>query len=174
MKITINIFSKNSVDAAADKLRRYAALVKKLEEELPKRLVAYGVPVAQVLFDNAAYDIDVGGLGTHPEITVTAEPRENGYAVVANGQEVCFVEFGAGVFFNGSGGTYKGTRPPEIVGIGEYGKGYGKRRAWAYVNEAGIKVIARGTPASNSMYFTAQEMRARIAETAKEILNGND
>ena len=39
-----------------------------------------------------------------------------------------FIEYGTGVSFN----TPQSDRPPHISNIGEYGKGYGKRKVWGY------------------------------------------
>lgn len=174
MKITINAFSLSSVKDAVLHLRKYAAKLKRLEEELPKALAEYGRDDAQVRFDNAAYDIValVPGLyqpfaGYHPSIKVTAEPSERGWKVIAEGQEVCFVEFGAGICYNGDD-SYLGERPPGIVGIGEYGEGRGKQPQWLYGNPA---EWTHGTPASNALYFTAMDIEDIIEETARKILN---
>lgn len=164
---------RSELQDAIKRLNEYRGKVARLKEELPKVLATYGMVGASTRFNDASYDILVNGTPTETNIFVTAEPTENGYRVVANGREVCFVEFGAGVFYNG-GESYLGTRPAGVVGIGEYGKGYGKRRAWGFKNEADELVLTRGTPAQNCMYYTAQEIRGRIAETARSILNGND
>lgn len=168
MKITINAFSLSSVKDAVLHLRKYAAKLKRLEEELPKALAEFGAVQAQAKYDAAPYNLRPSGWTDQPQITVTAEPAENGWRVRANGQEVCFVEFGAGVYYNGGNSSYLGTRPPGIVGIGEYGTGRGKQDMWAFGNPA---EWTHGTPASNSLYYTAREIEARIEETARKILN---
>lgn len=171
MKIYFNPLSPSSVAAAMKDLEAYKRKLMRLETELPKALAEYGVIQAQAKFDTAAYDVMVSGGGGHPSISVSpVQIDEKTWAIVANGHEVCFVEFGAGVWFNGDGGNYKGERPPGVVGIGEYGLGNGNKPFWARPKNAGGG-LTRGTPASNAMYFTTQDIRERIAEEAKRILS---
>lgn len=168
--ITFNPFSVSSINKSIAEINKYIAKLERLETELPKALAEYGATVAKANFDTNIYNFYLDGTFDTPNITVTAEPTDNGYAVVANGQEVAFVEFGAGVFFNG-GDSYAGTRPPEIVGIGEYGHGLGQEDSWEFVDrENRVWKKTRGTPASNSMFYTAQEMRSRVEEEARRIL----
>ena len=174
MKINVDILSAKSIDEARRQIDALIEKLHKLEKELPRRLAEYGAADAQVRFDNAAYDILVYGGGSHPAISVTAQQTDNGYAVVANGKEVCFVEFGAGVYYNGDGGSYLGTRPVDIAGIGEYGDGKGQNPSWYFKDEATGEVRrTHGTPASNALYFTARDMEEKVAEIAKEILTND-
>lgn len=171
MTINLDVTSPNSIAMAVQKVNAYAEKVMRLKEELPKALAEFGVTEAQAHYGVGTYDILLSGQFSQPNIVVSAQQRDNGWAVVANGKEVCFVEFGAGVFYTG-GESYLGTRPPGIVGIGQYGKGHGKQNAWGFKDENGEVYITQGTPANNTMYFTAKAMRERIEETARRILNG--
>jgi hypothetical protein len=173
MKINVDVLSKYSIGNAMTAINSYEAKLKRLKEELPKALAEYGMNEATVRFSYSVYDILLSGSWSTPDIRVSAEQTENGWAVVANGKEVCFIEFGAGVYYNGSS-SYLGNRPTKVVGIGEYGKGKGKRDMWVFYDNSGDKTFTHGTPANNALYFTAQEMRSKIAETARSILNGND
>ena len=123
-------------------------------------------------YSNAVGNIFLSGSWETPLIDVHAEPIDGGWAVVANGEQVCFVEFGAGVYYNGDD-SYLGERPEGIVGIGEYGEGKGKRPFWVYVDDDGEKHYTQGTPANNTLFFTAQEMRSVIEEAARKILNND-
>lgn len=164
-----------SIDKAIAFIDKYINKVKRLETELPKVIAEYGAAQAQAKFDAAAYDVmvvipgktDVSSIASHPSIDVHAEPTDTGWAVYAEGKEVCFVEFGAGVHFNGDGGNYLGNRPEGVVGIGEYGKGHGQQNAWGMPDGG----VTYGTPASNAMYFTTQDMREKIEEEVRRILN---
>lgn len=173
MTIYLDITSKHSIDKAMVNITSYANRVMRLKEELPRVLAEYGVTRARARYSEGTYDLLISGQFSTPNITVTAEQRENGWAVVANGKEVCFVEFGAGVYYTG-GESYLGTRPPGIVGIGQFGKGHGKQDSWGFKDENGEVYITHGTPANNTLYFTAREMREYIEEAARRILNGND
>lgn len=178
MVLKLNVLDARSIDEAIKKIDKYIEKLKRLETELPKALCEYGAVQAQAKFDYAVYDVYAGsafepevGTGGGTDIEVHAEPIDNGYAVIANGEKVCFVEFGAGVFYNGGGESYKGTRPEEIAGIGEYGLGKGKKNSWYFTDEFGVVHKTHGTPASNAMYFTSQDMREKVEEIARRILN---
>ena len=56
-------------------------------------LARIGMQEASVRFSTAQYD------GTN-DSNVTIEKTQNGYNVVANGNAVAFIEFGAGVHYN--------------------------------------------------------------------------
>ena len=136
-----------------------------------QRLAEIGMNEATAHFDRAAMsewykDTGEGFMHT-PDIAVTVEPRERGYAIVASGREVVFVEFGAGVYYNGAE-SYLGERPPEVAGIGEYGQGKGSQRTWGFERDGEI-VLTHGNPPANAMYYATEEMRRRIEEVAREV-----
>jgi hypothetical protein len=99
---------------------------------------------------------------------VTLKIIENGYQIVAEGHAVAFIEFGAGVYYNPSE-PYPNPRPDGIVGIGEYGKGYGKRQAWGFKNESDELVITHGNPAAMPMWYASEEMRNSILQIARRV-----
>ena len=102
-------------------------------------------------------------------ITIGVEREGEGYAVYAQGDQVAFIEFGAGVFYNGSGANYKLGRPPEISGIGEYGQGKGKRNTWGYYDETGALHLTHGNPPANAFYHAAEATRRQIKDIAREV-----
>ena len=81
---------------------------------------------------------------------------------------VFFIEFGAGVYYNGSE-PYPEPRPKDIVGIGEYGHGWGKRQAWVFYDSNGEKVVTHGNPAEMPMFYAKEEVLVRLNEIAREV-----
>lgn len=78
-----------SVNAALEELTRYIDSFTARCEEFAGRLAKYGADVAGLLFGN----------GT----VMTVEKVSDGvYTITANGERVCFIEFGAGVFSDSS------------------------------------------------------------------------
>ena len=126
-----------------------------------KELAEIGVKEASVRFTTAMYD------GVN-DSSVSLEATNNGYTIVAAGHAVAFIEFGSGVYHNSSE-PYPNPRPDGIVGIGEYGKGQGKRKAWGYRNEAGEVVVTHGNPAAMPMWYASEEMRSKIQRIAQEV-----
>ncbi len=158
--ITMNL-STSSIDDAIKELRSFQKSLDLKKDKLLEELAKIGLKEASVRFTTAMYD---GVNDSH----VALKSSKNGYTIVAAGRAVAFIEFGAGVYHN-SGEPYPDPRPEGIVGIGEYGKGYGKRQAWGYRNEAGELVITHGNPAAMPMWYASEEMRSKITKIAKEV-----
>lgn len=149
------------LEAAIQEVKAFRNSLKLKADMLMERLAEIGVREASVRFTTAMYD------GTN-DTSVTLETISNGYAIVAEGQAVAFIEFGSGVYHN-TGEPYPNARPEGIVGIGEYGKGHGKRQAWGYRDESGEVVVTHGNPAAMPMWYASEEMRNNIAKIAQEV-----
>ena len=153
--------SASSIDDAIKELKSFRKSIYYNKDKLLEELGKIGVIEASVRFTTAMFD----GLNAS---SVTLKSSKNGYTIIASGHAVAFIEFGAGVYHN-SGDPYPDPRPDGIVGIGEYGKGYGKRQAWGYRNESGELTITHGNPAAMPMWYASEEMRSKIEKIAKEV-----
>ena len=153
--------STSSIEDAIKQLQSYRDSLDTKKDKLLKRLGEIGVREASVRFTTAMYD----GIN---DSSVSLETNKNGYVIVASGHAVAFIEFGAGVYHN-SGEPYPDPRPEGIVGIGEYGKGRGKRQAWGFKDGGGELVITHGNPAAMPMWYASEEMRNSILKIAKEV-----
>jgi hypothetical protein len=160
-KIIKMSLSTSSINNAIKELRVFQKSIDLKKDKLLEELAKIGLKEASVRFTTAMYD---GVNDSH----VTLKSAKNGYAIVAEGKAVAFIEFGAGVYHN-SGEPYPDPRPEGIVGIGEYGKGYGKRQAWGFRNEAGELTITHGNPAAMPLWYASEEMRSKIAKIAREV-----
>lgn len=114
---------------------------------------------AQEYFNNAWYD-DVGrGERREADVSVSVEKTNNGYKVVARGESVVWVEFGAGVYHNEAVGQSPHPRGNDLgFTIGGYGKGHGKQNAWGYYGTDGQLVITKGTEAQMPLYKAFLEL----------------
>lgn len=153
--------SPSSIDNAIKQLEQYKNNIDRKLDELTNRLALIGAKVAQVRFTNAIYD------GKN-DVHVSVEKTDKGYKIVASGQAVAFIEFGAGVYHN-SHEPYPNPRPEGIVGIGEYGKGMGKRQAWGYRDDSDVLHITKGNPAAMPLWYASEEMRRTVEEIAREV-----
>lgn len=161
--------STKSINNAIKELNKYKQSILDKEKQLLEKLAYIGVSNASVRFTTAMYD------GVN-DVTVNLEKTAKGYAVVAKGKAVAFIEFGSGVYHN-TGEPYPLPRPDGVVGIGEYGQGKGKRKAWYYKGEAGTNgelqsngsVKTRGNPAAMPMWYATEEMRRSILDIVKEV-----
>ena len=161
--------STESIAQVISELKAYKQTLKAKEKQLMEGLAEIGFHEASVRFSTAIYD----GIN---DSSVDIRPIENGYEIVAEGNAVAFIEFGTGVTHN-TGEPYPLPRPEGIVGIGEYGDGKGKRKAWGYRGDPGSSgevksngiVITRGNPAAMPMWYATEEMRSKILQVAKEV-----
>ena len=149
-----------SINKAIKELKKYERWVEQKSRLLEEKLAVIGANEARIRFTGAYYD------GTN-DAEISVFPDKNGWVIKASGQSVCFIEFGAGVYYNGSE-PYPNPRPAGVVGIGEYGQGKGKRDGW-FFNRDGDPVFTRGTPAAMPMYHAAREMERSIRMIAQEV-----
>lgn len=152
---------KESIDRAIKELKAYKQDFLKKEKQLLEGLAEIGLKEASVRFTTAMYD------GVN-DVTVRLDGKNNRYVITAEGKAVAFIEFGAGVYHN-TGEPYPNPRPEGIVGIGEYGKGKGKRKAWGYLNENNEVVITRGNPAAMPMWYASEEIKNSVLRIAREV-----
>lgn len=174
MKRTINItLSTQSITAAIQALAEYKQWYERKTRELNERLAVLASSIAAQRFANAQYD------GTN-DVTITANPTARGWEVVAEGTAVCFIEFGAGVFHNGTE-PYPKPRPAGVAGIGQYGGKQGNHAGWAYTGDPGTNgiileitqngplVFTRGNPAAMPMFYAKEETQAQFVAIARQV-----
>ena len=152
---------KQDIDRAIKELKQYKRSFLEREKRLIEGLAEIGLKEASVRFTTAMYD------GTN-DVSVRLDGKNNRYVIVAEGKAVAFIEFGAGVYHN-TGEPYPNPRPEGIVGIGEYGQGKGKRKAWGYLNEDAELVITRGNPAAMPMWYASEEMKNSVLKVVREV-----
>lgn len=104
--------------------------------------------------DNVDYSIDVNANG---DLCVVA----------VNGRDAVFVEFGTGVYHNGSASPHPMAVTVGAI-IGGYGKGHGKRNTW-YFNRDGETFRTHGIPARMPVWKAAKEIAPKIEQIAREV-----
>lgn len=161
--IAIDILDASSVDAAVREIQEYARWVQTKAEALAKRLAAYGLTQVRIGYNAAVYDED-----KHIEVSV-ANRGDNTYVITAEGRDVLFLEFGAGVRYgdghplNGELGMGPGTYPGQTH-VPE--PGY-----WWYMGEDGESHFSVGNAPSMVMYLTAMELEREVERIAMEVFS---
>ena len=158
-----------SINKAIRELEKFKQEILDKEKQFLRALGEIGVREASIRFTTAMYD----GIN---DVMVTLDDFDGGYVIKAEGEAVAFIEFGSGVYHN-PGEPYPNPRPDGIVGIGEFGKGRGKRRAWYYKGEPGTNgevqkngvVKTRGNPAAMPMWYASEEMKRSILQIVREV-----
>lgn len=168
-KITIGL-SEQDIDRALREMAQYKTeflqKVELLREKVADRLAVE----AQSGFTGAVVDDLIKRGQKFADVKVSVDNRANLSVVVANGEDAVWVEFGAGVYHNGSPGSSPHPNGAELgFTIGSFGKGNGKKEAWGYYDEDGELKLTRGTPATMPMYRAVQTVCNDIQNIAREV-----
>ena len=170
--ITIDVFDPASIDAAVREIKDYKRFVVSKCEELRKRVAHLIAKDARAVFNTAVADALVGEGFVTGSVDVVVEDNGDYTLVIANGEDAVFMEFGAGVYYNGS----VGSSPNPLGGglgftIGSYGKGHGKKEVWGFYGSDGQLHLTHGTPASMPMYKAIQAVSNDIVQIAREVFS---
>lgn len=153
------------------------------DNELPKKLDLFvkklaesGIPTIESRMAQASYTYDEKGVESGADTTHNTYVKVDSLigmskaTLVLQGKEVLFIEFGAGVSYNGSVGS-----SPHPLGaqygflIGSYGMGNGSKQVWGYYADSGELVLTRGTKATMPMYSADLEIINNVVAIAKGV-----
>lgn len=99
-------------------------------------------------------------------VVVSVEPYGKGYVIRASGEDVCFLEFGAGVSTN-SGHPYADKMPFEVrpgSWSEEHAQHYSKHKYWYY-----DKKKYYGITPTMAMYRTQWQLQYDVYQIAREV-----
>lgn len=120
--------------------------------ELAKRLCEIGEPIIRQVHGNPT--------------EVWTEPSDNGYKIVAEGEDVLFIEFGAGNAAGSTAGLYDDV--PSVVRPGSWSETHAKQYVmygnWWFGGQAYVEVVP--TPA---FYYAYEYMVQNLPTVAKEV-----
>lgn len=169
--ITIDVFNSASIDAAVREIREYSKWVRRKTDELRERIAYFIAKDASAVFNTAVAEDDMREGVITGSVEVSVEPQgDNTTVIIASGKDAVFMEFGAGVYYNGAVGS-----SPNPLGtalgftIGSYGKGNGRKEVWAYDGGDGQIHLTHGTPASMPLYKAVQSVSRDIVKIAREV-----
>lgn len=166
-KIHIDALSSKSISMAIKEIEKYKKDLRNKNDEFVQRLCEIGLPVISDYASAASGDasknynsyIKVNSFGTYSKATLIWE-----------GKDILFIEFGAGIHYNGEPGTSPHPMGNELgYVIGSYGEGYGKQDYWYYDDGTGAYVRSYGTEGTMPMYRSSLKIQEQIAKIAKEI-----
>lgn len=161
--------SVQDIDRAMKELADYKQDILKKTELLRERVAERLCVEAQSGFNGAVVDDLVRGGQKFAQVRVTVDNRGDMTVVVADGQDAVWIEFGAGVYHNGSPGSSPHPHGVELgMTIGGFGKGNGKKETWGYYEEGTLK-LTHGTPAVMPMARAVTTVCNEIAEIAREV-----
>ena len=168
--IRINL-SEKDIDRAIKELEQYKQEIIRKTELLRVKVADRISALAQSSFNGAIVDDLTGESGgsRKADVRVSIDERENVSIVIAAGEDAVWVEFGAGVYHNGSAGSSPHPEGSKLgFTIGGYGKGMGKRQTWGFYEDGELR-LTHGTPAVMPMYNAVKAVCVEIADIAKEV-----
>ena len=171
MKVAINALSPDSLLKAAKKIRAYENKVLANNREFLKDLALEGIMEADASLQDVASDYTPPNLSTHSPHVMNGEKKgDMSVTLRLQGEQAVFVEFGAGVYSNGSVGSSPNPWGNDLgFTIGSYGLGNGKKTVWGFKGEDGQIHLTHGTPASMPLYRAVQSVRQDIVNIAREV-----
>lgn len=102
------------------------------------------------------------------DVHVSVDNRGSVTLVIADGKDAVWVEFGAGVYHNGSVGSSPNPHGDELrFTIGGFGQN-GSKKAWGYPDGDGY-TITRGTPAKMPMTNAVTNVIDDLPEIVREV-----
>lgn len=176
MKVIHVTLDSDSVDKAIQELMEYSERVEQRAAELEEKVAhliknyaaeGFGTAIADNVFSvKDGSPIDESKFA---DVKVYIQNDGNVTTVVAQGKDAVFVEFGAGVYYNGSVGSSPNPWGTDLgYTIGSYGLGNGAKEVWGYSDEDGFH-LTHGTPASMPLYMAVMAVRQDIEEIAREV-----
>lgn len=148
-----------SLDAKNTEFLNVAA--EKLKEDAQR---GFSDAITDVVTEASGNGMDYG---SDVKVGILSGGKPNEKLVIASGSQLAFIEFGAGVHFNGAEGSKPHPKADDVeaVGIGEYGKGYGTQDKW-YI---GAKTWTYGTPMQAPMWQATINLESELIEIARSI-----
>lgn len=156
--------SSRSIQAAINEMEAYKNSIDTKMNLLCRRLAEMGAVKVSIGYARAIYSGD-------KHISVSVEQTPTGYAIVASGESVLFVEFGAGAKYghghpqNSEFGMGPGTYPSD--------KGHWNDPKGWYIPKAHGGGHTYGNPPSAVMYETAKDLREAILNAAREVFSAD-
>lgn len=171
-KITVGL-SVEDIDRAMKELADYKQEIQRKVELLREKVAKRLAEEAKNGFSGAVVDdvILKGGVSApkYAQVDVSVDNRGAVTVVVASGEDAVWVEFGAGVYHNGSPGSSPHPSGVELgFTIGSFGKGNGKRQTWGFYEDGELK-LSKGTPAKMPMSRAVTTICNEIVQIAREV-----
>lgn len=143
----------SGISHALQTVQRYADIDRKVLE-IARRLCEIGEPIIRAIHGNHA--------------TITTEQTKNGYKITASGEDVLFIEFGAGDAAGRDAGLYDSV--PGSVRPGSWSEThaqmYSRFGFWVFAGH-----IVHEVPPSPAFYYAYEYMVQNLPHIAEEVFN---
>ncbi len=171
-----DILSQSSIKALQKSLEEYQDRINRKLEEVVREVARVGLEVVEREISKASFTYDEKGIESGSDTEHNSEIKVTslrGYAhadLILSGREIAFIEFGSGVYYNGSVGSSPHPKGEEFgFLIGSYGQGHGAQKVWGYYNDSGDLVLTHGTRATMPMYNAFLKMYEEAPKIVKTV-----
>ena len=167
MVINITGHSAKSLLKAAKAVERYRDKLIDNNEVFLEQLLDNGMMMARDHLSNVADDYDPPDFEADKPKSIGGGGNMSATLSLV-GEQAAFVEFGAGIHYNGMPGDSPHPLGVELgYTIGSYGMGQGRKEHW-YYKDGGTWKITEGTPAAMPLFHAKQAIEDTVFMTAKE------
>ena len=161
--------SEDGIASAIKELTNYRNEIIRKSELLRDRIAERISIESQRGFNGAIISDIVNGTAKYADVSVSVEKAGVTTLVIAKGEDAVWVEFGAGVYYNGSAGSSPHPKGSKLgFTIGGYGYGMGRKNTWGFY-EDGELLLTRGAPAKMPMYNALKSACDEISIIAQEV-----
>lgn len=159
--------NSKSIQNAIKQLNDYKRTLVSKNELFVQRLSELGIPVIDQNILLAQGDSDKSH---NTYIKINSFGSFSQAVLVCEGKDLLFIEFGAGVHYNGNAGSSPHPKGEQFgYTIGSYGKGQGQNDSWIYESETGEWARSYGTEATMPMYQASVRIMQNIRKIAKDV-----
>lgn len=167
--------STKSVENAIKQVKQYQSRFQYKLRKFMKELASVGIVVvdrnmaeAQYTFDNKIRSGSDTSHDAYVELNSNGSTAEA--KLIVKGKELLFIEFGAGVYYNGATGASPHPKGEEFgFLIGSYGKGNGQKKVWGYYDENNQLVLTKGVKATMPVLKAERKIIEDYKTVAKKV-----
>lgn len=165
--IHIDLSSRSSVSNAINELNNIKKEWQRKTNLCSEMIAAALADEIQKNLDAIPFTDDIKDVKTHsvvPKNTVLTATAV-GNRIVISGEEVAFVEFGAGIYHNAGANNPLSESVSFDTAIGSYGKGNGNKKYWFIAHN----LISCGTPAYMPIYNAIEAIKPQIPTLVRQV-----
>lgn len=168
-KVIKMTLSTDSIQKAIDEVLKYKEEMNLKTMELVSRLADIGLEVIDANKYSSG-DSDFNDIRSYVWLDSDGSTKSRA-TLVLNGKDIAFIEFGAGVHFNGSAGGSPNPFGVQLgYTIGSYGQGQGANDYWVYYDESlGRFKTSHGTEAAQPLAKADEEIRNKFISEARKV-----
>lgn len=171
MRIRVNVLDRDSINDAIAQINGYKKSLNSKIESILTELTAMGQRIVETQYSIGQIVNGIGEFETRPEyemFEVYCEVGGNNAMIIAEGENVVFLEFGTGVATTDTTAEMETEGlPPIYEGSWSETEGTGVFARHGYWHYNGV--LYMGTVATQGFYFASKEIKQRAVEVAKRV-----